>query len=237
MKIKKTIRESLTEEENLQEEVKTEWTDKIFLDKVLKAVAEVGEKGAKFIRCLDCTANKCDLYNITDIQFTSSLLDPENKSVTKVCIVFDNDASKKCETVEDFAKYLQMILDKVEENNKNNISVSFAFKSPNEKNYKQYRYYYDDTNDTVLLAVNVPQIKLIQNFCATNPSCGNVRQLAQAVAPEVADEENVQTAEDKAKVAAAADKTAKANANAEDKAKTQKKAKKPAAKKPATKKA
>lgn len=177
--------EKITEEESLQEEVKTEWTDQIFLNKLLDALTSVKDAGAKYVRCLDCSAQKVDLYNITDIQFTSSLLDPESKAVTKICIIFDDDATKKCETVERFVELLNTLNSKIEENNRNNISVSFALKDPSKKQFKQYRYYYDDTNDTVLLAVNVPQIKLIQAFCVANPTYGNAKVLPQVSKEEV----------------------------------------------------
>lgn len=177
------------ETEKLQEDVKTEWTDKIFLDKLLEALASVRDAGAKYVRCLDCSAKEAKLYNITDIQFTSSLLDAESKAVTKICIVFDNDATKKCETVERFVELLTMLNDKIQENNRNKISVSFALRDPSTKQFKQYRYYYDDTNDTVLLAVNVPQIKLIQSFCASAPGYGHVKNLKQISIEDIEDAE------------------------------------------------
>lgn len=180
-------KEQTTETEKLQEEVKTEWTDQIFLNKLLEALTSVKDAGAKYVRCLDCTAKKADLYNIVDIQFTSSLLDPDSKAVTKICIVFDNDATKKCETVERFVELLNGLNNKIEENNRNNVSVSFALKDPSKKQFKQYRYYYDDANDTVLLAVNVPQIKLIQTFCATNPNYGNAKTLNQISQEDIED--------------------------------------------------
>ena len=48
--------EKIMEEESLQEEVKTEWTDQIFLNKLLDALTSVKDAGAKYVRCLDCSA-------------------------------------------------------------------------------------------------------------------------------------------------------------------------------------
>ena len=188
--MKKKEKKQLKEQKEVVDEtVYSQHTPAIDLGYLTGLVDKVKEKGAKKLRCIEITPGKTDiamqLLNLISVECSASLGHPDipQGAVTRIAINVSDDPRFECQTIEHFSEIMDILKQKVDEQNRKNVVVTINFKSSldpkksHEKIYKNTRYFYDDERDIFYFAVGYPTTSYIQNFIDNNPSLAETDEL------------------------------------------------------------